>query len=234
MRGRILGSGGRPTRLMTAFVVGGVMAAGTSPAWAQDAPAWAQDAPGGTGAAGGPEIKAFVGLFSPLSSLAEQGDTLQAELSTAAAFGGEITYWLPGGLGIAGMVTYSSPEVTSQDLSSGVPVPVSFGNADVLFFGGSLVYRPNLSGAASIVRPVFGVGAGARRVTFPTDPGLSFENATSVAGIIMGGADVTLNDRVVFSLAVRDYVSSFDDPVLDSSKRQHDMVLSAGFAVRLN
>ena len=116
----------------------------------------------------------------------------------------------------------------------GFPVRVSFGNADVLLFGASLMYRPNLSGASSIVRPFFGIGAGARRVTFPSDPSLPLEDGTSVAGILSGGADVTLNDRVLFSLGVRDFVSSFDDPVLDSSKRQHDMVLSAGFAVRLN
>jgi hypothetical protein len=225
MMGRVLGNHGRRAGQIAALVVGGFMAAGTSPALAQDS---AGDGPGGI------EIKPFVGLFSPLSSLADQGDTLQVELSTAGAFGAEVTYWLPGGLGVAGLVTFSSPEVTSQDLSMGFPVRISFGNGDILFFGGSLMYRPNLSGAASIVRPFFGVGAGARRVTFPTDPGLAFEDATSVAAILSGGADVTLNDRVLFSLGVRDFVSSFDDPVLDSSKRQHDMVLSAGFAVRLN
>ncbi len=221
MMGRVFGNHGRRTGLIAALVVGSLVIAGASPAWAQHAP-------------GGIEIKPFVGLYSPLSSLADQGDTLQVELSTAGAFGGEVTYWLPGGLGIAGLVTYSSPEATSQDLSMGFPVPISFGNADVLFFGGSLMYRPNLSGASSIVRPYFGVGAGARRVTFPTDPGLPFEDATNVTGILSGGADVTLNDRVLFSLGVRDYVSSFDDPVLDGAKRQHDIVLSAGFAVRLN
>lgn len=211
----------RRSGLIGALLVAGFLASGASQAWAQ-------------GTAGGAEIKPFVGLLSPLSSLADQGDTLQVELTTAAAFGAEVSYWLPGGLGVAGLVTFSKPAVTSQDVSSGFPVNVSFGNADVVFFGGSLMYRPNLSGAASIVRPFFGVGAGARRVTFPADSGLVFEDATSVTAIFSGGADVTLNDRVLFSLGVRDFVSSFDDPVLDSSKRQHDMVLSAGFAVRLN
>ncbi|MEN8144848.1 MAG: hypothetical protein ABFS14_07840 [Gemmatimonadota bacterium] len=233
MRGRVFGNEGRRsgrmnsrrasrrTGLIAALVIGGFAAAGANPAWGQDS-------------AGGVEIKPFVGLYSPLSSLADQGDTLQVEMSTAVAFGADVTYWLPSGLGVTGLFAYSSPDVTSQDLSMGFPIRVSFGNADVLFFGGSLMYRPNLSGAASIVRPYFGVGAGARRVTFPADPGLSFEDGTSVAGILSGGADVTLNDRVLFSLGVRDFISSFDDPVLDDSKRQHDIVLSAGFAVRLN
>ncbi len=67
--------------------------------------------------AGGLEIKPIVGLLSSLTFLADQGDTLQAELSSSAAFGAEITYWTDSGLGFSAVATYSNPDLTAQRVS---------------------------------------------------------------------------------------------------------------------
>jgi outer membrane beta-barrel protein len=181
--------------------------------------------------ASGIELMGSIGALTPLARLADSGDTITAELSTRVAFGAELDYWF-GSFGIGVVGGYSNPELTiqiRQEDDIGFPLGVQLGAADYWTFTGNLMWRPQLSGSSTVVRPYFGVGAGVVSITYPqSDDFPDIESETRFAGTILGGAQVALSKGWFLRLDVRDYISQFNTEPFRESKMQHDLMTSFG------
>lgn len=181
----------------------------------------------------GLELTGYVGAVLPLSELANQGDTIKAELSTKPVFGASLDYWFGGSWGVGVTAGVSQPDlvVSTVDPVSGFPVSSDLGSVDFLHAEGTILYRPQLPGAAAIMLPYFGVGAGIRSLSFSDEAGI--EDVDDVVLILNAGGHIRLGDRVHLRVDVRDLVSSFDAAAFDDSKQQHEVLLNVGLGVGL-
>jgi len=176
------------------------------------------------------ELTGYVGVLLPMSKLGSQGDTLQAELSTRPAFAASLEFWFGGGFGLGVMGGYANPSLgfTAADTDTGSQTQIDLGTADYLHGEALLLWRPELTGAAAVLLPYFGAGAGVRHLSFESDSG--FENTTDVTLVLNLGAQVQLSEAVHMRLDVRDLVSSFQGPFEDSDQ-QHDVFAQVGFGI---
>ncbi|MFQ5529012.1 MAG: hypothetical protein ACE5FP_01560 [Gemmatimonadota bacterium] len=181
----------------------------------------------------GLELTGYVGAVLPLSELANQGDTIKAELSTKPVFGASLDYWFGRSWGVGVTAGVSQPDlvVSTVDPVSGFPVSSDLGSVDFLHAEGTILYRPQLPGAAAIMLPYFGVGAGIRSLSFSDEAGI--EDVDDVVLILNAGGHIRLGDRVHLRVDVRDLVSSFDAAAFDDSKQQHEVLLNVGLGVGL-
>jgi len=184
-------------------------------------------------AGSGLELTGHIGALLPLAELANEGDSIKAELSTKPVFGASLDYWFGGSWGVGFTAGISQPNliVSTVDPVSGFPVSDDLGSVDYLHAEGTLLYRPQLPGAAAIMLPYFGVGAGIRSLSFSEDAGVA--DTEDVVLILNAGGHVKLGDRVHLRIDVRDLISSFDAAAFEDSKRQHDVLLSVGLGVKL-
>ncbi len=187
----------------------------------------------GQEAGSGLELTGYIGAVLPLSQLANQGDTITAELSTKAVFGASLDYWFSGSWGVQAMAGYAQPDLTvsTVDPVSGFPLATSVGTVDFLHAEATVQYRPSLPGAAAILLPYFGIGAGIRSLSFPDGSG--FADSDDVTLILNAGSHIKLSERVHLRLDFRDLVSSFDSEGLDESKTQNEILLSVGLGIGL-
>ncbi|MDH3297907.1 MAG: hypothetical protein OEM96_06485 [Gemmatimonadota bacterium] len=181
----------------------------------------------------GLELTGYVGAVLPLSQLADQGDTIKAELTTRPVFGARLDYWFGGSWGVGFTAGIARPNlvVSTVDPVTGFPISNDLGSVDFLHAEGTLLFRPQLRGAASIMLPYFGVGAGIRSLGFSDGAGVA--DADDVVFILNAGGHVRLGDRTYLRLDVRDLISSFDDAAFDASKMQHEVLLNVGVGVGL-
>jgi hypothetical protein len=108
------------------------------------------------------EITGYLGVFTPLSTLANQGDTLKAELTTAVTFSLGLDYWFSSGFGIGAFGGYTQPEMTIflfEEVGS-FPDELNLGYVDYFYGVLTAMYRPNFSGNKAILRPYFLLGGG--------------------------------------------------------------------------
>lgn len=177
------------------------------------------------------EVLGLIGVMTPLAKLADSGDTIRAEFSTKVAFGAEVDYWF-GNFGVGVVGGYSSPELTIQLVpadSIGFTQAIQLGSADYWMLTGNLMWRPMLSGSATIVRPYLGVGAGMVSVTYAQSEDFpEIASETRFTGTLLAGAHVTLSKGWFVRLDVRDYISQFNTEPFEESKMQHDLVTSFG------
>lgn len=181
------------------------------------------------GSADGLELTAYIGGFTPLSKLADSGDSLRAEFSTKVAFGLGLEYWF-GSFGIGVNGNYSNPNLTLQivDEDVGFPTSLDLGSADVMMAAANLLWRPQLSGSTAIVRPYFGAGPGVVKVKYASEEDFGIEDETRFAISLVGGAQVDFGKSWFVRLDLRDYVSKFDTEPIPDSKTQHDFITSIG------
>lgn len=177
------------------------------------------------------EVVGSVGFMTPLAKLADSGDTIRAELSTKVAFTAEVDYWF-GAFGVGVVGGYSSPDMTIQLVpadSVGFPVSLQLGPTDYWMLTGNVMWRPLLSGSATIVKPYLGIGAGIVSISYPdADEFPEIASETRFTGALFGGAHVALTKGWFVRLDVRDYISQFNTEPFDTSKMQHDLVTSIG------
>jgi len=182
------------------------------------------------------ELSGAIGALTPLAKLADSGDSIRAELSTRLSFGAELDYWFGGGFGIGVVGGYSNPHLTVQVVQGegAFPASINLGSVDRWVASGNLMWRPNLSGSAVVVRPYFGIGAGVTSITYPTGGDLEVSDETRFTGSVIGGAQVAISGGWFARLDVRDYISSFDAEPFQESRVQHDLVTSVvlGYAFR--
>jgi hypothetical protein len=151
---------------------------------------------------GGLELTGYIGLITPLARLADQGDTVTAELSTKVSFAAELDYWLESGLDLAATA--------------------------------NVMYRPNLGGAAAVLLPYFGLGAGVVSVGYPDVGDVVIQDESRFAGSIFGGAHIRFSGRWFVRLDLRNFTSKFDTEPFESSKLQNDFTSSVGVGVRFD
>lgn len=187
----------------------------------------------GQEAGSGLELTGYIGAVLPLSQLANQGDTITAELSTKPVFGASLDYWFSGSWGVQVMGGFARPDLTVSlvDPVSGSALTTSIGTVDFLHAEATIQYRPNLPGAAAILLPYFGIGAGIRSLSFPDGSG--FSDSDDITLILNAGSHIKLSQRVHLRLDFRDLVSSFDSEGLDESKTQNEILLSVGLGIGL-
>lgn len=190
--------------------------------------AMAQSADDG-GSPSGFEVTGYAGVYTPLSKLADSGDSLRAEFSTKVAFGLGLDYWF-GSFGIGFIGNYTNPNLTLQIIEDdvGFPTSVDLGSTDLWMAAANLMWRPVLKGSASVVRPYFGAGPAVVKVMYPTDDDFEIQDETRFAISLLGGAQVELSKGWFVRLDVRDYISKFDTEPFAESKTQHDLMTTIG------
>jgi len=182
------------------------------------------------------EVTGYVGVLTPLATLADQGDTLKAEFSTSISFSLGLDYWFSGGFGIGAFGGYTQPEMTIfQTTEVGqFPDELNLGRVDYWYGVLTAMYRPNLGGNAGILRPYFLLGGGVKSLgSSELDLGdgetFSVEGSTKPVLAFGAGAHLVLSDSWFFRLDVRDLVSQFDPEPFQNAKTQNDLFTSIGF-----
>lgn len=182
------------------------------------------------GSPNGFELAGYVGFYTPLAKLADSGDTLAAEFSTKVAFGAGLEYWF-GNFGVAVNGNYTNPNLTVQIVpedSIGFPISLDVGATDIWMAAANVLWRPQLQGSESIVRPYFGAGPAMVKVMYPENEEFQIEDETRFAISLVGGAHVALSKGWFIRLDVRDYVSKLDTEPFIETKTQHDFMTSVG------
>ncbi len=181
-----------------------------------------------TTSADGFELTGYLGAFTPLAKLADSGDSLRAEFSTKIAYGLELDYWF-GNFGVGLNGNYARPNLTLQIVEEvGFPISVDLGATDVWMATLNLMWRPQLKGSASMVRPYFAVGPGVVSVMYPADREFDVEDETRFAVALAAGAQIEINSGWFARLDLRDYISQFNTEPFAESKTQHDLITSVG------
>lgn len=185
--------------------------------------------------AGGFEVTGYVGVLTPLARLADQGDTISAEFSTKAAFALELDFWLDNGLGFAVVGAYSRPDLTIQvfEEDSPFPLPIELGTADMWFVTADIMFRPNLGGAAAVLKPYFGAGAGVLSLTYPQREEIQIGDEERFVGNVFAGAHYLVTGPLFARLDIRDYISKLDTPPFEETRLQHDLIVSFGLGVHI-
>ncbi len=181
-----------------------------------------------TTSADGFELTGYLGAFTPLAKLADSGDSLRAEFSTKIAYGLELDYWF-GNFGVGLNGNYARPNLTLQIVEEvGFPISLDLGATDVWMATLNLMWRPQLKGSASMVRPYFAVGPGVVSVMYPADREFDVEDETRFAVALAAGAQIEINSGWFARLDLRDYISQFNTEPFAESKTQHDLITSVG------
>jgi len=176
----------------------------------------------------GLEVTGYVGAYAPLSKLADSGDTLRAEFSTKVAFGLGLDYWF-GNFGVQVGGNYARPELTLQVIEAeGFPTSVDLGTTDLWMASATVLWRPQLSGSATVVRPYLGAGPGVVKVLYPSSDDFDIQDETRFALTLAGGAHVEISKGWFARMDLRDYISKFDTEPFAESKTQHDLLVSFG------
>ena len=181
-----------------------------------------------TTSADGFELTGYLGAFTPLAKLADSGDSLRAEFSTKIAYGLELDYWF-GNFGVGLNGNYARPNLTLQIVEEvGFPISLDLGATNVWMATLNLMWRPQLKGSASMVRPYFAVGPGVVSVMYPADREFDIEDETRFAVALAAGAQIEINSGWFARLDLRDYISQFNTEPFAESKTQHDLITSVG------
>ena len=213
---------GWPARIRLVAIAAALMAfAIPSAATAQSA----DEEPSATGF----ELTGYIGALLPLAKLAESGDSLTAEFSTKVAYGLGLDYWF-GNFGIQLQGNYSNPSLTLQIIedAGSFPISVQLGDTDVWMAAANVLWRPQLTGPAAVVRPYFGAGPAVVKVMYPKDGEFNIQDETRLAISVVGGAQVELSKGWFVRLDVRDYISKLDTEPFANTKTQNDLVTSIG------
>ena len=175
------------------------------------------------------ELTGYLGAYLPLANLADSGDTLSAEFSTKVSFGLGLEYWF-GNFGIAVNGNYANPDLTIQivDADVGFPTSIALGATDLWTAAANVLWRPQLTGPAAVVRPYFGAGPAVVKVMYPKDGEFNIQDETRLAISVVGGAQVELSKGWFVRLDVRDYISKLDTEPFANTKTQNDLVTSIG------
>ncbi len=216
------GTKGWPARIGTIAITATILAFAT-PATAAAQSAEEARSPNGF------ELTGYIGALLPLAKLADSGDSLTAEFSTKVAFGLGLEYWF-GSFGIAVNGNYANPDLTIQvieDVGS-FPTSIALGSTDLWMAAANILWRPQLRGSASVVRPYFGAGPGITKVMYPTSDEFLVEDESRFAVSLVAGAQVELSKGWFVRLDLRDYISSLDTQPFDQKKTQHDLYISIG------
>lgn len=183
------------------------------------------------GDANGPEIAVSGGVLAPLSLLSTSDVSFSTEVSSSAALGGSVTWWL-GAFGMAARGVWAPARLSLRATGIGGAVPDDLGGAEYLAGTVDLVYRLRLAGPARIVEPFLAVGGGVRRLELEPVASPEARSATDPVGTLAAGARVDVWRPVAIRFEVRDHVSRFDATETGASRLQNDVTVTVGLSIR--
>ena len=168
-------------------------------------------------------VAARVGLFSPLSELAETtGGDLQ--LGSGVGFGASIELDIPfSPVNIRANVDASmgnTLELEDDELEGA--------EIDVVNFTGDLVWRP--MPRIVVVQPYLLLGAGVKKYSFNTEGGTFGSDRNDFTWHLGAGADMKVGP-IALVAEISDYISSFKNEGTEESKLQNDVFLMVGFRI---
>ena len=179
----------------------------------------------------GPEVSISAGVLAPLSLLSTSDVSFSTEVSSSAALGGGVTWWL-GAFGVSAQGVWAPAQLSLRPTGIGGVVPDDLGDAEYLAGSLDLVYRLRLRGAAAIVEPYFALGGGVRRLELDAVARPEVRSSTDPMGTVAAGARVDLWRPAAIRFEVRDQVSRFDATETGASKIQNDILVTVGLSVR--
>ncbi|HKK27127.1 MAG TPA: hypothetical protein VKB18_03525 [Gemmatimonadota bacterium] len=180
---------------------------------------------------GGPEIFAIGGALAPLAQLSSDPGSFATEVSSSAAFGGTVGWWLPGGLGAGVQVLYAPATLNILPTSFQGPIPTDLGDAGYLAATAEVRYRLVSSGPAGVLAPYMALGGGIRRLNFDPIAQLDVQDTTDPVGTAAIGVESKLMGPLAVRLEVRDYLSSFDSSAPGDSHLQNDVLVTVGLGI---
>lgn len=186
-------------------------------------PADAAAQPGPVGSPIQVELNLSGGVLVPASTLIEgdQVTTGDIEVSESAAFGGGVGIGLPGGLVLEGQALFA-PSTGIEDVSGN-----ELTEGDILNVTAHAIYKFPLP----LVKPFFGGGAGFRSLSLEDAAALQTDSESDFTGVLLAGAYITAVPGLNIRAEVRDYLSSFQNPLAtDESNLQNDVALLAGLS----
>jgi outer membrane beta-barrel protein len=182
------------------------------------------------------EVTGYLGVLTPLSTLANQGDTLKAEFTTSISYALGLDYWFSGGFGVGVFGGYTQPEMTIFliEEAGAFPRELNLGRVDYWYGVLTAMYRPNLGGNKAILRPYFLLGGGVKalgsgELDLGNDETFSVESSTKPVLAVGAGAHLIISKSWFLRLDVRDLISQFDPEPFEEAKLQNDLFTSIGF-----
>lgn len=185
----------------------------------------------------GIEVEPYLGVFVPVLDLVDDtqlGFDVSAAQKEALAFGGRITVWLPGPLGVEGNFFYALSDVEQTVDGAGEDI-----DANTWAVDGRLIFKFGVP-----LAPIsFHVNGGIALIDHGGD---AYEDVTdgdsSIGGVVGAGMRVKLPGLLGIRLDAQSYLYSseitVDDPdfggeVTFGSQFQADIVVSAGLVISL-
>ncbi len=178
-------------------------------------------------------ITGYFGILAPLANLTEDAESFGTKVSLSIAFGGEVAYFLPSGLGFGVQGLFAPAELAVEATDFPGAIPPDLGNVDWFVLSGNVMYRLDLKGPAGVVEPFGVAGAGIRRLGLEPIASDQATTSTDFAGNFGAGAFVLISKSIAFRVEARDYISSFTSEGTGRSKVQHDLVVLTGISFGL-
>ena len=180
------------------------------------------------------ELSPYFGVYAPLTNVVdEQG--FEVRHVTAAAFGGRVTLWLPGRLGVEVTLMSAASDLEAEDNGTQLDCAFDFEcDAWVLAASTKLLVRLGPLRGSSVH-----LGLGPSFLTRNGDGYEGAEGRSHFGGVFDAGARLRVGSRTFVRLDIEDYVGSTDfeigvfQPFQTQSQTQHDVVFSLGLQFRL-
>lgn len=179
------------------------------------------------------DVSILVGVLTPLGDLTSDPQSFGTAMSTSAALGGALTWWLQPRWGFEVEATYAPADLRLKPSEFPGVVPDELGDARWFTGTVNLVYRLPQRGSAAVAEPYASVGAGVRHLSVDRIAAPEVEDATDPMVAVAAGLTVRMASRVSLRAELRNRISSYESPRTGDSRLQNDLGIAVGVRARL-